>query len=255
MRLELGCPVRCQDGAFGELDDVVIDPTSRRVTHLVVAPVDRHDQARLVSIERARAGTAAAGRGSTEGDAGGDEVEVDGADAGGGEVVVGSGEVVLDCTIAAVQEMEPVQRAAYLRMGELPVEDPNWDVGIEDMLALPYYTGAAGSGLGAGIEPLGSDEHITEVYDRVPKHRVEVRRASAVLSSDDHRLGHVDGLVVDDQELISHMVLEEGHLWGRREITIPIGAIAEIRNDEVTLSLSRDEVGELKSVPVRRWRR
>lgn len=36
MRLELGGRVDCSDGTFGELADVVIDPTTKRVTHLVV---------------------------------------------------------------------------------------------------------------------------------------------------------------------------------------------------------------------------
>ena len=43
----------CTDGSFGKLVDVVLDPTSRRVTHLVV----EHDRdpwlARLVPVELA----------------------------------------------------------------------------------------------------------------------------------------------------------------------------------------------------------
>src|SRR5215218_11374417 len=56
MRLDLGSPVRCTDEAFGELADVVIDPETRRVTHLVVQPHQRGEQARLVPVDRARAG-------------------------------------------------------------------------------------------------------------------------------------------------------------------------------------------------------
>jgi hypothetical protein len=48
-------------------------------------------------------------------------------------------------------------------------------------------------------------------------------------------------------------VLEHGHFWGKREISIPIGAVARIGNDEVVLSLSTDEVGALKSHAVHRW--
>ncbi|HEY6888204.1 MAG TPA: hypothetical protein VI300_10505, partial [Solirubrobacter sp.] len=54
MKLELGCPVACTDAPFGELADVVIDPLSRRVVHLVVQPSGHHSRARLVPIERAR---------------------------------------------------------------------------------------------------------------------------------------------------------------------------------------------------------
>ena len=61
MRLDLGCPVRCTDDAFGELADVVIDPTTRRVTHLVVQPRRPSEPARLVPVDRARGGDEANG--------------------------------------------------------------------------------------------------------------------------------------------------------------------------------------------------
>ena len=36
-------------------------------------------------------------------------------------------------------------------------------------------------------------------------------------------IGDVDGFVIDAGEHITHVVLERGHLWGRKEVTIPIG--------------------------------
>jgi uncharacterized protein YrrD len=74
-----------------------------------------------------------------------------------------------------------------------------------------------------------------------------------VTSADDHQLGKVDGFLVDDDDAITHFVLERGHLWGRREVTIPINEVASVFTDAVTLSLTKDEVGELPSVPVHRW--
>src|SRR6185503_11915135 len=61
VRLDLGSPVRCTDDAFGELADVVIDPTTRRVTHLVVQPHRQSEATRLVPVERARGGDEADG--------------------------------------------------------------------------------------------------------------------------------------------------------------------------------------------------
>jgi hypothetical protein len=46
--------------------------------------------------------------------------------------------------------------------------------------------------------------------------------------------------------------LERGHLWGRKEVTIPIGAVARVENDEVHVALSKDEVGALPAVRVGR---
>src|SRR3984957_4039945 len=154
MRLELGSPVHCTDGRYGVLADIVIDPIRQRVTHLAVEPTHRHDLARLVPIAGARPP-------STSGEAG----------------------VQLDDTRDELDKLELLQKSAYLRLGETPVEDPDWDVGIENILALPYYQSFTPGGLGTGLQPLLYDEHITDVYDRVPKDQIEVRRASGVISS------------------------------------------------------------------------
>jgi uncharacterized protein YrrD len=73
------------------------------------------------------------------------------------------------------------------------------------------------------------------------------------MSADGDYLGDVDGFLVDDGDHITHFVLERGHLWGRREVTVPINAVASVESDVVTLSLSKDEVGALPSHRVHRW--
>ena len=135
MRVELGTPVRCSDGVFGELADLVIDPTNRRVTHLVVQP--HREQAlagsRLVPVELA--------------DSAGDQSQI-----------------TLHCTVHEVSKLEPVREAAFLPLGGFPVDDPDWDVGISNVLAEPYY--------GAG--DLAGASYPTDVemfYDRIPRAR------------------------------------------------------------------------------------
>jgi sporulation protein YlmC with PRC-barrel domain len=214
VRLELGAPVHCSNEDLGELADIVIDPVRKRITHLVVQPRHEHGAARLVPIELAE---------------------------GGG---VGRPVISLNCSVEEVRRFAPVQEFAYLRLGEFPVDDPDWDVGVQDVLAMPYYE----SSLDPGSYP--SDTGI--IYDRVPKGEVEIRRSSAVTSSDGHHLGHIDGFRVEGEE-ITHIVLERGHLWGRREVTVPIKSVTKVETDAVTLGLSRDEVGALDSVSVRRW--
>jgi sporulation protein YlmC with PRC-barrel domain len=218
MRLELDTPVRCADGAYGQLVDVVVDPTQRRLTHIVVRPEHQEAAAnRLVPVELI-------------------------------DKTAGDGELVLRCTVDAVNELETVQEFAFLRLGEVPTSDPDWDVGVSEVLASPYYEG---TGFG---EPVGDFSGTDSVaYDRVPKGEVEVRRASPVYSADEHHLGHVEGFVVDGEDRITHVVLERGHLWGKRDVTIPIGAVAKVENDQVIVSLSKDEVGELPAVRVHRW--
>lgn len=219
MRLELGTPVRCTDAPFGELADVVIDPIGRRVTHLVVQPHHRHGLARLVPIELVSA--------------------EDGRPAA----------VTLRCSVEEVRRLEPVEEFAYLRLGESPPVDSDWEIGIERVLAMPYYPGPAG----LGEAPINFDERMSMTYDRIPKGEVEIRRASEVLSADGARIGRVDGFVVGGDDRITHVVLERGHVWGRREVTIPIGAVLRVHTDSITLTLTKDEVGDLPAVPVYRW--
>ena len=64
-----------------------------------------------------------------------------------------------------------------------------------------------------------------------------------MISADGHYVGEVDGFLVDDDH-ITHFVLERGHLWGRREVTIPINLVAERRVRTRSRSrVSKDEVG------------
>jgi hypothetical protein len=214
MKLELGCPVACADGPFGELADVVVDPLTRRVTHVVVQPHGRHFDARLVPVERARPAEAGIG---------------------------------LDCPRAEIEAMEPLSESAYLRVGQLPVSDPDWDIGVRDVLALPIYQEL--DGMGSVIDP---DPHEVVNYDRIPRHTVEIRRSSVVVSADGHHLGHVDGFLIGSAET-ADIVLERGHLWGKREIVIPSDAVESFENDVVHLSLTKDAVESLDARHVQRW--
>ena len=218
MRLEIGNRVRCADGDYGELANIVIDPLEKRLTHLVVKPEQGEGEARLVPIQLAK-----------------------------GSDDDGQREIELECTLDEAQGFESVREAAYVQLGESPAEDPDWDVGVQDVLAMPYYTGFGGDPY-QGEPP----SHMTMYYHRVPKGEVEVRRASAVISADGHALGEVDGFVVDADEHITHFVLERGHLWGRKEVTIPIGAVARVESDAVYVALSKDEVGALPAIRVGR---
>jgi len=223
VRLELGRPVNCSDGPFGKLADIVVDPTKRRVTHLVVEPDGDHGKARLVPIELASAED-------------GEKTAID-----------------VRCSVEEAGQLAPVEESAYLRLGEAPEVESGWDLGVETVLAEPYYYYGTVGGLGYETGPSDYDPHVSVTYDRIPQGEVEVRRASEVTSADGHQLGQVDGFLVDDDDAITHFVLERGHLWGRREVTIPINAVARVLTDAVTLTLTKDEVEGLPSVRVHRW--
>jgi sporulation protein YlmC with PRC-barrel domain len=211
LHLKLGTKVRSTDAVIGELADVVIDPIDRRVTHLVVQTnSDADDDVRLVPAELAA------------------DYKRDG--------------ISLACSTKDLEQFDSVREFAYLPLGELPEADPDWDVGVEDVFAMPT---SGPDQFSDYVGELSSEVGMT--YDRVPKGEVELRRSSAIESADGHTVGHIDGLIVDDGEITS-LTLERGHLWWRRDIAIPVGAVARVESDLVTLDLSRDEVSSLPKV-------
>jgi hypothetical protein len=53
---------------------------------------------------------------------------------------------------------------------------------------------------------------------------------------------------------ITHVLLDEGHLWGEKRVAIPIGAVANIK-DGVSLSVTKEQVRELPAVRLDRQTR
>ncbi len=46
---------------------------------------------------------------------------------------------------------------------------------------------------------------------------------------------------------MTHVLLAEGHLWGRKEVAIPITAVAGV-DDGIGLTITREQVGDLPPV-------
>jgi hypothetical protein len=46
---------------------------------------------------------------------------------------------------------------------------------------------------------------------------------------------------------VTHVLLDEGHLWGQKRVAIPIGAVKDV-DDGVRLSLTMDEVRDLPPI-------
>jgi sporulation protein YlmC with PRC-barrel domain len=206
----IGAEVSCNDGPCGELTRVVIDPVARVVTHLVVDPRQRHGLGRLVPIDL-----------------------VDGSSQG----------IRLRCSTAEFDGLEEAEETRFLL-------DTDGETGYADgeVFSWPYY------GLGAGLDGMGglagAGAPPAVTYDRLPMGEVDVRRGDHVYASDGN-IGRIQGLVINpDDHHVTHVLLQEGHLWGKKEVAIPIGAVTDVTGDGVRLSLSRDQVRDLPSVQI-----
>jgi len=83
-------------------------------------------------------------------------------------------------------------------------------------------------------------------HEAVPKGRVSVHKGAKVFATDGHA-GRVDEFLVHGKSgLISHLVMVEGHLWGKKDIAIPVSEIDHYEEDgDVFLKLNKDQVEAL----------
>jgi sporulation protein YlmC with PRC-barrel domain len=208
--LVIGSDVFCSQGACGELKRVVVDPTTISLSHLIVEPKQERGLGRLVPIELVDS--------------------------------TGSG-IRLRCTAAEFAALEEAQETRFVSGAP-----GQWDYQQEQMLSLPYYAmGQMGPRMAMGADlPHGRP---SAIYDRVPKGDVEVRRGEHVHATDG-TIGRVKGLVVDlGDDHITHVLLDEGHLWGTKRVAIPISAVTDV-HDGIRLNLTQEEVRDLPPVDV-----
>jgi sporulation protein YlmC with PRC-barrel domain len=144
-----------------------------------------------------------------------------------------AGEIQLDCTSAEFDVLDPAEETRFIAdYRDVPNYRPT------DVLAWPYY-GYRGARGGLATS------------DTIPPGEVEVRRGEHVHASDGH-IGQVDGLVLDpDSHRVTHVVLQEGHLWGRKDVAIPISAVTRVA-DRIEVSLSKQQVQDLPPVDIDR---
>jgi len=214
----IGSEVLCGDRLCGELRRVVVDPISRTLTHLVVEPKGEERTGHLVPIALVQAFDGPA--------------------------------VELSCTQEQYDALEPAEETRFL-----PGANGDWSYEQDQMLSWPYY------GLGAGptVVPMGtggidanlntgSDAQIA-VYDRIPAGEVQVRRGEHVFATDG-AIGKIQGLVVDPADhRVTHVLLDEGHLWGHKRVAIPIGSVSDIE-DGVHIDLTKDQVRDLPPIDI-----
>ncbi len=220
----IGSPVQCSDGVCGRLRRVVIEPVDRVLTHLIVQPDHRPNPSRLIPLDVVRS------------------PRPDRPD-----------EIVLRCSLAEFEIFESALETHFLAGAS-----GQWGYPQEQMLTWPHYRlglggglarGAAASDVRAGAQRAVPGEGATHppTRDRVPVGGLQVRRGDRVQALDGP-IGRVQGLIVDRADhQVTHVLLDESHLWDHKRVAIPIGAVIDMTH-EVRLDLTQDQVRDLPPV-------
>jgi sporulation protein YlmC with PRC-barrel domain len=210
----IGTKVSCRSRPCGKLTRVIIDPIQRTLTHLVVESRS-HDSGSLVPLDLVESVTPEL--------------------------------IDLACTLEEFDALDPSEDVQYF-----PSDDHygsyyggyarGYGYGLGNAYFWPYY-GYGGLGYGWGWGP----EALT--YEAIPLGEVTIRRGDHVRATDGE-IGKVAGLVIGTPTgEVTHILLQEGHLWGKKDVAIPIRCVKRIAG-VVEVALSKDQLGELPAVDI-----
>lgn len=199
----LDAQVECTDGPCGKSVTIIINPTTRKLTHFVVKDTEKVE--RLVPVEQVEATTR-------------DQIQ-------------------LRCTQAELSAMERFIGSRYIEV-------------TADMTAGSSYMGASFAYQAPYVTH--KYDQVTIDEERIPEGEIALHRGATVEAADGH-VGKVGELVIDPGSgEISHLILMKGHLWGKKEISVPVSAIEFASEDTVYLKLDKRAIGQLPAVPVKR---
>ena len=205
----LGASASCTDGHCGEVTRAILDPAARTVTHLVIEP--RHHQAdgRLVPVAM---------------------------------VDAAAGEIGLRCTLAEFERLDASEEIEF-------AEGVDYGGGYGSADAVQGYGEVGGMGMGASSSggaiggSLGHNRPVVAT-DAVPEGESEVADHERVHASDGE-VGRLKGFAVDPADhRVTHVLLREGHLWGHKEVAIPVSAVASL-DDGIWLNITKKQAEEL----------
>lgn len=131
-------------------------------------------------------------------------------------------EISLRCTMAEFGRLAPAEEVEVIS-----------DIGL-----------GAGMGMGVGME-MGGPQAIID--DTVPPGETDLTPHERVHATDGE-IGQIEGFVVNrDDHRVTHLLLKEGHLWGRKSVSIPVSAVASMANG-IQLNITKQEVEDLPAL-------
>jgi len=137
-------------------------------------------------------------------------------------------QIRLNCTKDELEKMPVFNKVEFIPSDLAGFRDGPYMMG-------PYYAATPG---------------ISLEREEIPEDELAIRRGAIVEAIDGH-VGRVDEFQINPtNDRISHLVMREGHLWGQKDVTIPVSNIDRYENNTVYLNLNKQDIEKLPSIPV-----
>ena len=214
--IPLGAKIICIDGEYGKLSHVIIEQNSQQVTHLVVEISNLLESHKyLVSIERV--------------------------------VRTTSKSVTLNCTEKELAAMPSFTEMRFFN----PVTYKYEALKGFNTEAIAYTNSYL-----MWSDPSLDGDWSPDIFsmpveaELIPDGGMAVRKGAWVEATDGH-IGRVEEFLVDPSDRhITHLVLEEGHLWHKKVLTLPLSEILYLNEDYIYLKLDK-QAASSAAIPVK----
>ena len=148
--------------------------------------------------------------------------------------------IQLRCSKAELKKMHRFIKTTYIEE-KMPAMSPGVVGGVMTTYYLPYVT----------------SERTVEVaveHKQIPLGELALSRGTRVEATDGY-VGKIDEFVINPKnDHVTHFVMREGHLWGKKDVIIPLSALGDTHADTVFLKLDKHQIESLPTFPLkRRW--
>lgn len=216
MDIPIGAKVICSEGNFGKVSHILINPITQNISHIVACDENLVScNSRIVPFS--------------------DILETT------------PNMIRLRCSRDNVLKMADFIKANFIENEEF---DPHESMMSPHMLAFgeseeyllwPYMTATYDS------------PYIRVEEEQIPPGEMAVRWGADVCVKG-KTVGQVDEFIVDpDTGHITHLVMREGHLWGSKDIALPIAVVEKMQEDFVDLKIDQEAIATLPKLSVRRF--
>ena len=147
----------------------------------------------------------------------------------------------LSCSKIELEKMNPFIKTTFIEE-HVPNRRFGSTLGLTGMGAyyyLPYVTST-------------KTVQVSTEQRQIPPGELAIQRGTRVEATDGY-VGKVDEFVVKPENgHITHLVMREGHLWGKKDVILPISALGDTRDDTVFLKIDKHEIETLPTFPIHR---
>jgi sporulation protein YlmC with PRC-barrel domain len=197
--LPIDAEVRCNGEVCGHISNLILNPVTDKVTHVVVKSTKAPHQEFVMPVR---------------------------------DIVKSS----VNCIHFSFPSEELENKQHFIETDYLQVELPNYISGAYRVL--PFV--------------IPEKKVVTKEHVHIPPGELAIHRGAQVNALDRH-VGQVDEFLIDASSgQITHLILREGHLWGKKDVVIPLSLIDRIEGDVVYLTATKSAIDNLPDIPVQR---